>query len=95
MATKTILFDEQVQSDFDTVQARRRELSNQLDKIYSEQAQIEIGLGRLVAEGKSHKKYTERLAEIESEIMALSAGITYLDNRAAILKRGNTWLTDR
>jgi len=85
-------FDQKIQDDWSTIQARKRELSNQLDKIYSEQAGIEINLGRLVAEGESHKKYTSRLAEIEREIKALSAGIKYLDGQSELLRRSNTWL---
>lgn len=85
-------FDEDIQTQWDALQARRRELSHQLGAVKTEQNGILQGLGAWVLEGCDWREYTDRLAELRAEAEALQAALTYADNLADKIKRNNNWL---
>lgn len=98
MATTTlgkpniIGFDEDVQAQWDALQARRRDLNQRLGQVQAEQTAILQGLGAWLFEGCDWREQTDRLAELRAEKEALDAAIQYAGLLADKLKRGNTWL---
>ena len=88
-----IRFDKQIQADWDKLQARRRELVARLDAVNNDQERIKKDLGSVVSEGKNYKKQTDRLQEMRLEAEAVQAGLDYLRNQVAVMKRQNNWLS--
>ena len=88
-----VRFNQAVQDDWNAIQARRRELNAQLAAVSGEEKQIITNLGGWVAEGCDYQEYTDRLAELRAEAEGLQAGISYIDDKAGLLKRQNTWLS--
>lgn len=87
-----IRFDEDVQAQWNALQARRRELSRRLSAVQTEQTGILQGLGAWVLEGCDWREYTDKLAELRAEAEALQAAVTYVDNLADRIRRGAPWL---
>ena len=83
----------EVQADWDKLQARRRELVARLDAVNNDQERIKKDLGSLVSEGNNYKKQTDRLQELRLEAEAVQAGLDYLRNQVAVMKRQNNWLS--
>jgi len=90
---KTIKQDDQeIRSDYNHLQDRRRELLKRLSVVTGEIEQIKINLGAWVAEGCDHKEHTDRLAELRAEMEGLQAGADYLAGQIDLMKRVNAWL---
>ena len=85
-------FNQEVQDKYDGLMNRKRELVARRTAADNEQDRIRVDLGRLVADGADHEKYTDRLTELGAEVVATDAGIAYLDGCLAIMKRVNNWL---
>ena len=85
-------FDGNIQAQFDSLGAKRRELELTLKSGRGEREQILDSLGELVASGANYTKQLARLAALRQEAEAIEAGIKYIDGKRELLKRYNGWL---
>ena len=87
-----IRFDPVAQDSFDALSSRRAELSGQQSAVLGEIDQINRNLGKMIAEGGDPLELGKKLAELHTMDDALRAGLKYLEDRAAVILRNNTWL---
>jgi hypothetical protein len=85
-------FNQGVQSEWDTLETIRVDLVARLREANQEQDKILSSLGSIVAQGKSWKKQTSRLADLRAEVEALQLGLDYIQGHKQNLRRGNAWL---
>ena len=89
---QTVTFDGDIQAQFDSLGAKRRELELTLKSGRGEREQILDSLGEMVASGANYAKQLARLAALRQESEAIEAGIKYIDGQLGLLKRYNNWL---
>ena len=95
LGKEMVNFDGDIQAQFDSLAAKRRELELTLGSVNGEQEQISGALGELVASGAKYTKQTDRLAALRQESEAIEAGILYTNNQCDLLRRFNGWLPKR
>ena len=97
MTTKIIpeivRYDEKIQSQYDDLKSRQRELSARQRLVRAEIAQTKSDRSAAVAAGDDHKPYSDLIYDLKSEFEALGDAVKFIDGQLARIKRLNTWIS--